>query len=58
MPGNSLVVQQLGLGALTAMAQVQSLVGELRYPGGSPALGELAGNAGFPSVLGANFSGR
>ena len=31
MPGNSLVVQQLGLGALTAMAQVQSLVGELRY---------------------------
>ena len=31
MPGNSLVVQQLGFGALTAMAQVQSLVGELRY---------------------------
>ena len=31
MPGNSLVVQQLGLGALTATAQVQSLVGELRY---------------------------
>ena len=26
--------------------------------GGSPALGELAGNTGFPSVLGANFSGR
>ena len=28
--GNSLEVQWLGLGALTAVAQVQSLVGELR----------------------------
>ena len=30
--GNSLVVQWLGLGAFTAVAQVQSLVGELRSP--------------------------
>ena len=28
--GNSLAVQWLGLGAFTAVAQVQSLVGELR----------------------------
>ena len=30
MYGNALVVQWLGLGAVTATAQVQSLVGELR----------------------------
>ena len=31
MPGNSLVVQHLGLDVFTAMAQVQSLVGKPRY---------------------------
>ena len=30
--GNSLAVQWLGLSAFTAVAQVQSLVGELRSP--------------------------
>ena len=36
--GNSLAVQCLGLGAFTAVAQVQSLVGELKYrkPHGGP----------------------